>query len=730
MEKNNFPFMDRIELEKNIEASLTKAKDTISKSDPLTIMVQLHVLNFLNQFADIEASIHGNIRPSENKMLDITQSLIVTNDPSERTEYLNNNEVNEYMEELDVLFTVAAVFVNTNSKDDLIKYSQGMQMNVSGTLYPFFEKDHFTDMLYPYTDLFDEIFGVTSSELVEGLLAISRRLRTMEFMESLLDSGASTKGEISEEVYLNLAEYFNIESITGWPIEFIKELSLQQGECKDFYESEIQVMIKEPPIKYKPFIGIRNKYYCFSINNLIDNFYRTVLRAMRRKKGNISNKINEIQKDLSEELPFKLFKTILPTASTYQNIFYKAPVGADGKYEWCECDGIILFDDVMIIVEVKGGALSPVSPFSDEEAYKKSLNDLAKNPYEQSVRLYEEYMRLGKIEIYHKESKKNYKFITAIENIKFIQACCVTLDDFNEVASQIEKTEFIRDSDLPVWCISINDLRVYSELFNSPSLFLNYLYQRSHAIRDPYVKPNDELDHLGMYFAYNDYSTRIREFINEEEDIGEIYIASHRDEIDDYMARKMNSDLEDEEEENILDLLIGPAPKPKQEMNFMLEQLINLLDETRDHLCIRAARYFLLLDSATRDNLSDFLLSRSKKLIDSKRRKEILTPYMALNYEKENRIRELPIISIFLLHSSNKVFKDPVQCKRFLMERVISEDEPTYCVLVGINNNKEFKKVTTHIIVPAQFQNLTESAYKHLKIAREKAIKSRGIKEF
>lgn len=730
MSDNVSPFTSITELEKNIEVSLTKIRSTIYKANPLITMVQLHVLKFFKHFSDIEASVHGDIMPFENKMLDITQSLIVSSDAKAGAGCLEKDEITEYMAEIGDLFTAANIYVNLVQKEDFIKYSQGMQMNVSGTLYPLFEKEHFMDMLSPYTELFNETFGISSLDLVEGLLAISKRLRTMGFMEALLDSGASPENEMSEEVFYNLAEYFNVESITGWPVEFVKELSLQQGECNDFYEDDIQVMIKEAPIKYKPFFGIGEKYYCFSIDNLIDNFYRTVLRAMRRKKGSVSNRINDIQKDLSEELPFKLFKAILPKSSMYQNIFYKAPVGANGKNEWCECDGIILLDDVMIIIEVKGGALSSVSPFSDEEAYKKSLNDLAKNPYEQSLRLYEEYIRAGKVEIYQKESKKRYKLITTIENSKFIQACCVTLDDFNEIASQIEKTEFIQNSDLPVWCISVNDLRVYPELFDSPSLFLNYLYQRSHATRNPYIKLNDELDHLGMYFAYNDYSTRIREIANEEENIGEIYIASHRDEIDDYMARKINSNLDDGEGESFLDLLIGPAPKPKQEMEFMFEQLINLLDSTREFLSIRAARYLLLLDSNTRDNLSEFLSSRSKKLLEFRRRKGILTPYMALNYKKEDRIRELPIISIFLLHASNKVFKDVVGRKRFLMERVVYEDEPTYCVLVGINNNKEFKKVITHIIGPEQFQALPESAYKQLKSTREKVSKSRNIKEF
>lgn len=103
---------------------------------------------------------------------------------------------------------------------------------------------------------------------------------------------------------------------------------------------------------------------------------------------------------------------------------------------------------------------------------------------------------------------------------------------------------------------------------------------------------------------------------------------------------------------------------------------------------------------------------------------------MSPNYKKGDGIRELPIISIFLLHTSNKIFKDVVQRKRFLMERVLYEDEPTYCVVVGVNNKKELKKVITHIIGPEQFQALPESAYNRLKITREQISKSRNIKEF
>ncbi|KZE37797.1 hypothetical protein AV656_09710 [Bhargavaea cecembensis] len=723
------PFKDIRDLEREMEESLTNIREIISNVNPLITLVKLYEIKLFQHLGDIEASVHGNVKPSDNKLLDFTQSLIVTSEVNFGTSSLDKDEINRYVEEIDKLFTVASIYVNIVPKDELIQYSQGMQMNVSGTLYPYLEKEHFTDLLTPYTDLLKEVFNITSSEIVDGLLAISSQLRTMGFIETLLDSGASLEEDIADDVFLKRAEYFNVERITGWPLEFIKELSLQQGESKGFYEDNIQVMIKESPIKYKPFICLAGRYYCFSIDNLIDNFYRTVLRALRRKQGSTSNIINNIQQNLSEALPFKLFREILPTSQMFQSIYYKAPVGADGKNEWCECDGIILFDDVMIIIEVKGGALSPVSPFSDEEAYKKSLNELAKNPYEQSLRLFEEYNKSRKIDIYYKKSRKKYELITSIENINFVQACCVTLDDFNEIASRIEKTEYIRNSDLPVWCISVNDLRVYPQVFDSPSLFLNYLYQRSNATKNPYIKLNDELDHIGMYFAYNDYSTRIKEIATENGE-GEVFIASHRDEIDAYMARKINSLHDDEGESGIfLDFLIGPAPKPKQEMDPTFEQLINVLDRTENYLCIRAARYLLLLDDFTRKSISDFISSRSNRLLDFRNQKAILTPYAAYNYKKEDRITELPVVMVFLLRASSKLFKDVVQRKSFLMERVLYEDEPVYCILLGINKNKELKKAITHIIGPEQFQMLPESAYVSLQKNRAKIESSRKTRE-
>ncbi|HDR8070480.1 TPA: hypothetical protein QCY71_003453 [Bacillus cereus] len=722
---------DTSKLEKKIKGNNQKIRNIVSNVNPLSVLVNLYIKRKMEIIGDIEKSVHGNIEPWINKSLPFIQSIIVT------SKTLNNRDIGEeeilfIQEELYQLFLNANMYINSVPKTELIKYSQGMQTNVSGIMYSYFEQEHFRDLLIPYERLFIDTFGIDAEEIVNGLLALSQRLRSNGIIDYLLEIIPNHKGDseecFSEDVLQKIGEYFDVEKITNWPVSFIREFTLKPGEITTDDSSDYSKMVfQELPIKYKPFLLINNRYYCFCIENLIDNFYRAVLRALRRVNSKLVSRINDIQKELSEALPFKLFKKMIPNSHMFENIFYKAPVGGNGKYEWCECDGIILFDDIMIILEVKGGAFSPVSPFSDEEAYKESLKSLAQNPYEQSLRLFNEYKIKDKIEIYSKESKRKYSLLETINEVNYIYACCVTLDDFNEIAAQIEKTELIKESDLPVWCVSINDLRVYTEIFDSSSIFMNYLYQRSLAGKNPYIKLNDELDHIGLYFEFNNYSVYINEMVAETE-AADLYIESFRDEIDLYMAGKANGIVSGKESGNSFESFFGPVVKPKQKMNPVFEQLIRLLDSNRDNLCNRVARNLLLLDSETRENISEFIESRTCRIMERGFRRNILIPYSAYNYKKEDRFDEIPVIMIFILEASNKILRDAVERKRFLMERVMYEDEDIICVLIGVNRNRELKKVITQIIGPEQFKAIPVERYEVLKNNREKIKESRTIK--
>ncbi len=719
-------FMDIEKLESEISNKIISIKKIINETDPLLNIILIELYRTIKHLGNPEVSINGNVSPGLNKIQDFIQSILVTSSNDKNHErFINDKKSRKLIKDIEELYILNAVYINVVEKDELIKYSQGMTTNVSGKLYPYFEEEHFTSLITPYSKICKDEFGLTSEDIVSGLQKISMQLRTSGLMQIIPNIETAIKFADKEKI-IDFAEFFNVQVITNWPAEFINHFSLSIGELPDYYQYDIEVMNKELPQKYKPFLKYNNKFYCTSIDNLLDNFYRTFVKVLRKANPNLSLEINEIQKSLSEELPFELLEKLLPKAKVYKNIYYKAPVGANGRNEWCECDGVIIYDDVMIIVEVKAGAISPASPFSDEESFKSSLKELTENPYNQTIRFYEEYKRNNKIEIYHKESKKKYQFIAELKEANFVQACCVTLDDLNELAAQIEKTDLIQNSSLPVWCISVGDLRVYAEILDSPSHFLNFLYQRSKASCNEYIKLDDELDHLGMYLAYNDYSNYVEELLEEfdgNNGLASIHFASHRDEINEYMAYKHMKKLGLDENDFILYDM--KKEKPKQSMESEFEKLIRLLDESNNVLDIKLARYLLLLDSYTRGHIADFLRTRTRRLVESRYRKMFYNPYAAYNYEREHKIDEIPVIMIFIMEASSKLFKDIILRRRFLMERVTNHEEDTLCILVGIERKGDIKKLLTNLVDVNLFKKLDVSSFELLMQTRENIRKSR-----
>lgn len=713
------------ELESKISNRIISIKKIVNETDPLLNIILIELYRIITLLRNPMASINGDVSPGLNKIQDFIQSILVTSSNGKNYKsFIDDKKTRKLIKDIEELYVFNAIYISLVEKDELIKYSQGITTNVSGKLYPYFEKEHFTQLITPYSKICEDEFGITSKDIIKGLQKISFQLRTSELTQIIPNIENFIEFTDKEKI-IEYAEFFNVQVITNWPAEFINYFSLSIGELPYYYQKNIQLMNKELPQKYKPFLKYNDKFYCTSIDNLLDNFYRAFVKVLRKSNPKLSVEINEIQNALSEELPFDLLNKLLPKARVYKNIYYKAPVGANGKNEWCECDGVIIYDDVMLIIEVKAGAISPTSPFSNEESFKTSLKELTENPYNQTIRFYEEYTKNNKIEVYHKEAKKKYQFIAELKEANFIQACCVTLDDLNEIAAQIEKTDLIQNSSLPVWCISIGDLRVYAEILDSPSHFLNFLYQRSKASRNKHIKLNDELDHLGMYLAYNNYSNYINELLQDDkvDDVSSVYVTSYRDRINEFMAFKHINRVE--QDENKFKLYDLKQDKPQQNMKIEFEKLISLLNSSNNALNIRAARYLLLLDEYTRKNIADFLRTRTRKLIESRYQKIFYNPCAAYNYKREKKINEMPTIMIFITESSSKLFKDTLLKKRFLMERVLNIEEDTLCIIIGINREGSLKKVLTSLVESNLFDKLDNSIRESLMKTRRNINDSR-----
>ena len=137
----------------------------------------------------------------------------------------------------------------------------------------------------------------------------------------------------------------------------------------------------------------------------------------------------------------------------------------------------------------------------------------------------------------------------------------VTLDNFNEFCAKIEKMKFLNINKNSI-ALSIDDLRVYSDYFDSPLEFLHYLKQRKIATENKNLYLNDELDHLGMYIEHIFYSR-----VCESEDNRRISAYGFREPLDNYFGSLLNKGFEVE--------------KPKQNIPIQLEKIIKFLGNSK-----------------------------------------------------------------------------------------------------------------------------------------------------
>lgn len=318
-----------------------------------------------------------------------------------------------------------------------------------------------------------------------------------------------------------------------------------------------------------------------------------------RLKPDYKSEWNEKQKHVSEQLPFVLFNKLLPESESHNSIYYQSKTGNNEKKQWCECDGFLIFDDHLIVIEVKGGSFTYTHPSTDFGAFIKSIENLAKKPHEQASRFIDTLKTEGKITVCNEEHVPIKELNFA--DYRHITSCSVTIDNFNEFAARIDKLSAIgiELGDIPSWNISLDELRVYADYFKTPSMFLHFLEQRINASRSKDLELIDELDHLGLYIEHNLYTQTT------ESRSGKIALwHGYREELDNYFSMLVFPDIE-------------PPKKPQQEIPQRIQEIIDILDKQKKSGFTKVVSTLLNLSGDTRediDNKMNILIRRQQEV--------------------------------------------------------------------------------------------------------------------
>ena len=470
--------------------------------------------------------------------------------------------------------------------------------NIRGKRYLVHDIPFHKDLLGPHDAVLKEIYGVGTDDIIENLEKIQSALShgiikatadlkgfdhlvTSKFLEKLDKMADSLRtGEINHAALMEQVikengweslrddvmgrffglDIFDLEKVTNLPKSLLDDLSLQPGQDVEFFaEGQYKGWpLRIWPIFRHPFIKMNGHYYCFDIYSLFDNLYRIMQRVINRKKPGYAKVWNNKQQEISEQLPLDLFQRLLPGAQIYHPVYYRWQKSGGGAKDWCEADALVIYEDHLFIVEVKAGAFTYTPPTTDFPAYVQSLKNLIHKPAEQGKRFLE-YLRSGEAVTIHDQEHNDIGRLSG-KDFDHITICAITLDPFTEIAAQVQhlKKVGVDVGVNPVWSISVDDLRVYSDIFDNPLTFLHFVEQRMRAFGSELVQADDELDHLGLYIKHNVYTEYAK-----EQGVDKLMWHGYRQDIDGFFTEK----------------LIDPASKCliKQKMPSRLEEIIALL---------------------------------------------------------------------------------------------------------------------------------------------------------
>ena len=331
------------EVKKRIDEKIKRIKNEISLCDPLMLLKftkDMVMFSNVNKFSEFDYTSEGNIviRAQEyiQSILVSTENHFDDTEPKEDQDkrwHLVLANVEDLYKEFDYFYNYWSAYKKATSEisDEMMNHIVESQMLylVRGNRYQVFETQPLKNLLPIHNDVFVELFGVTSEQIIDGLERLEYSLSQESadaFMEMekkydeycnsvnmgvdpevAIEASRDKMNPIAEKIFgvaLN-----DIAHVTGWNARLIEALSLSLGECNSFFDgSEFAGWpIIEMPTKKKPFIKIDGIVYGFDYYSLFDNIYRAIQKAIFRIKPEYVDVWNERQNFASENMVKNLF---------------------------------------------------------------------------------------------------------------------------------------------------------------------------------------------------------------------------------------------------------------------------------------------------------------------------------------------------------------------------------------------------------------------------------------
>lgn len=242
------------------------------------------------------------------------------------------------------------------------------------------------------------------------------------------------------------------------------------------------------PLKERPFLESGGRYLLASPAMLVRDAVRLMeARLIAGQPGYPASRARTL-----DDLAIKYLSAILPGATAHTRLFYNVP-------ERVEVDGLVIIDDLAIVVEGKGSAISVAGLRGDTVRLGRDIQESVEDAWVQGARARDYILGPGDSVFYDEENNEDIRIPEgAVSEVHIVNP---TLHELGGHAPQLPRLRSLGvfpTGEYP-WSVYINDLRVISETCENPAIFLHYLVWRDRLPLGDRATVSDELDIWGSY---------------------------------------------------------------------------------------------------------------------------------------------------------------------------------------------------------------------------------------
>ncbi len=246
-----------------------------------------------------------------------------------------------------------------------------------------------------------------------------------------------------------------------------------------------------------PILEMGGNLYCFNIQPVIDELPVLLDEWLKAKNQRRYQSFVKAREKHAVELALGYLSRAFTGCRVGQNLFYTPP----GE-ERCEVDGLLIYNDIAIIIEAKGARLTQKARSGHgkrlERDYEKLVTDSlcqglrAKNFIEKDAdRVFTDN---GGSPVLNLRSRPSETYVVNL-----------VLDNIDPLAVGLREARecgLLPDSATWPWTVTLADLNTVTSVLDTPSVLLLYLSRRQQFNDLNWLAVHDEIDLLGYYLDH------------------------------------------------------------------------------------------------------------------------------------------------------------------------------------------------------------------------------------